>query len=54
VFAIILATRGEIAAILGVSLHTVKKHMEHILHKLGVRTRTAAAAIALQSLSRNR
>jgi DNA-binding CsgD family transcriptional regulator len=45
-------TNGEIAAILAISLPTVKKHMEHILHKLGVETRTAAAAAALQFLSR--
>jgi len=41
-------TNGEIAAILGMSLATAKKHMEHILRKLGVETRTAAAALALQ------
>ena len=47
-------TNSEIAAILGISLTTAKKHMEHILHKLQVETRTAAAAIALQSHSRKR
>lgn len=44
-------TNREIASILGISLPTVKKHVEHILQKLGVETRTAAAAIALQFLS---
>ncbi len=46
-------TNSELATILGMSLPTAKKHMEHILQKLGVETRTAAAAMALQSLSRN-
>ncbi len=36
-------TNCEIAAILCISLPTVKKHMEHVLQKLGVQTRTAAA-----------
>jgi len=45
-------TNSEIATILDISLPTVKKHMEHILQKLGVETRTAAAAVALQFLSR--
>ena len=45
-------TNSEIAAILGISLLTVKKHMEHVLHKLGVETRTAAAASALHFLAR--
>jgi DNA-binding CsgD family transcriptional regulator len=45
-------TNSEIASILGITLATAKKHMEHILLKLGVETRTAAAAIALQTLAR--
>jgi DNA-binding CsgD family transcriptional regulator len=44
-------TRGksneEISLLLGMSLGTVKKHMEHIFNKLGVESRTAAAATAL-------
>lgn len=44
-------TRGksneEIGLILGMRLGTVKKHMEHIFQKLGVESRTAAAAKAL-------
>lgn len=32
----------EIAIILGISPHTVRKHMEHIFRKLGVENRTAA------------
>ena len=47
-------TNGEIAAILSMSPQTAKKHMEHILHKLRAENRTAAAAIALQSLSRDK
>ena len=36
----------EIALILGISPRTVHKHMEHILSKLGVENRFAAALIA--------
>jgi len=39
-------TNQDVAAELGVSVSTVKRHMEHILEKLGVRTRTAAVARA--------
>jgi DNA-binding CsgD family transcriptional regulator len=42
-------TNGEIAIILHISPLTVKKHLEHILQKLGVETRTAAAAMLHQS-----
>ena len=45
-------TTREIAAILVVSPHTVRKHIEHILEKLDVRTRSAAVARAFPSLSR--
>jgi DNA-binding CsgD family transcriptional regulator len=41
-------TTREIAAILVVSPHTVRKHIEHILEKLDVRTRSAAVARAFQ------
>jgi DNA-binding CsgD family transcriptional regulator len=41
---------GEIAAILGTSERTVAKHVEGILRKLGVETRTAAATIAFKVL----
>jgi DNA-binding CsgD family transcriptional regulator len=40
-------TNSEIATILGIRAATAKKHTEHILGKLGVETRTAAAALAL-------
>lgn len=40
-------TSREIAAVLVVSPHTIRKHIEHILEKLEVRTRSAAVAKAL-------
>ncbi len=42
-------TNNEISAILQMHIGTAKKHVEHILVKLGVETRTAAAARALAS-----
>ena len=35
-------TDGQIAAILGRSVRTVQKHLEHVYLKLGVENRTAA------------
>jgi DNA-binding CsgD family transcriptional regulator len=43
-------TSREIAAVLVVSPHTVRKHIEHILEKLDVRTRSAAVARAFPTL----
>ncbi len=43
-------TNPEIATILGRSPRTVQHHLEHILRKLGVETRTAAAARAFEAL----
>lgn len=43
-------TNRDIADILGMSPRTVNKHLEHIFEKLGVETRTAAAAMAGQLL----
>ncbi len=40
-------TNRDIGDILGTSPRTVTKHLEHIFEKLGVETRTAAAAIAM-------
>ncbi|MDP4590291.1 MAG: LuxR C-terminal-related transcriptional regulator, partial [Burkholderiaceae bacterium] len=37
------------ADILGMSPRTVNKHLEHIFDKLGVETRSAAAAIGAKS-----
>lgn len=44
-------TNPEIAAILGISESTVKKHMLEVLATLGVETRTAATLRALEILS---
>lgn len=41
----------DICSILNMSLGTVKKHLEHIFEKLGVESRTAAAAMAMAALS---
>ena len=45
-------TNRDIGDILGTSPRTVTKHMEHILPKLGVETRTAAAGLVLGWLGR--
>jgi DNA-binding CsgD family transcriptional regulator len=42
-------TNAEIAAILGMRARTVGKHLERIYEKLGVETRTAAAARVLEA-----
>ena len=39
-------TNRDIADILGMSHRTVNKHLEHVFEKLGVETRSAAAALA--------
>jgi DNA-binding CsgD family transcriptional regulator len=41
---------NEIAVILNASPRTIAKHVEHIFAKLGVETRTAAAARAMEIL----
>ncbi len=43
-------TNRDIGDILGTSPRTVNKHLEHVFEKLGVETRTAAAALAMQRL----
>lgn len=40
-------TNRDIGDILGTSPRTVHKHLEHVFEKLGVETRTAAAALAM-------
>ena len=44
-------TNRDIGQILGMMPRTVNKHLEHIFEKLGVETRTAAAAAALRVIS---
>ena len=44
-------TSAEVASILGIGRRAVEKHLERIYPKLGVETRTAAAARALAALS---
>jgi DNA-binding NarL/FixJ family response regulator len=44
-------TNRDIGEILGMSPRTVNKHLEHIFEKLGVETRSAAAALASGQLS---
>ncbi len=44
-------TNRDIADILGMSHRTVNKHLEHVFEKLGVETRSAAAAIGGRLLS---
>jgi DNA-binding CsgD family transcriptional regulator len=43
-------TGPEIGIILGISALTAKKHMEHVLHRLGVTTRSAAVAAAVRAM----
>ena len=40
-------TNKEIAAALGISLSTVKRHLEHIMKKLHVKNRVEAAVYAV-------
>jgi len=44
-------TNSEVAIILGISRHTVKKHVEHLLHKLGANNRVALAIRFISSSS---
>ncbi len=45
-------SNDEVARILGVSVHTVKNHVKHILAALGVDNRTSAAAMHLREQER--
>lgn len=44
-------TNAEIATILSSSRRTVEKHVEHVLEKLGVENRAAAARVATARLT---
>jgi len=46
-------TNPESGLILDIRPRTVKKHLDHIFLKLGVETRTSAALMALEALSRS-
>ena len=41
---------GDISDVLEISPRTVQKHLEHVYEKLGVETRSAAAAIAIRMI----
>ncbi len=43
-------TNRDIGDILGTSPRTITKHLEHVFEKMGVETRTAAAALALSKV----
>ena len=43
---------AEVAAILGTSESTVRKHLEHLFPKLGSESRGAASLVAIEALSR--
>lgn len=43
-------TNRDIGDILGLSPRTVHKHLEHVFEKLGVETRTSAAALAINKV----
>ena len=47
-------TNYEIGIVLSASTGTICKHVEHILCKLDVRNRTAAAIIALAALAKTK
>jgi DNA-binding CsgD family transcriptional regulator len=44
-------SNADIARMLFISVGTVRKHMEHVFDRTGVRTRSAAAALALPHIS---
>jgi DNA-binding NarL/FixJ family response regulator len=44
---------AEIATVLGASTNTIHKHVQRILAKLGVETRTAAARMSLDAQAAN-
>jgi DNA-binding CsgD family transcriptional regulator len=44
-------TNSDIAAILGITESTVKKHVQEMFEKLGVETRGAATVRALEALN---
>ena len=46
-------TNRDIADILGMSPRTANKHLEHVFEKLGVETRTSAARMALNVVTRH-
>jgi two-component system nitrate/nitrite response regulator NarL len=47
-YAVLGYHRGEIATELGLSVNTVRTHIQHVLRKLGVHTTLGAVAMVLQ------
>lgn len=45
-------SNGDISEVLDISPRTVQKHLEHVFEKLGVETRSAAAATAIRAVER--
>jgi DNA-binding CsgD family transcriptional regulator len=45
-------SNSDISDVLTISPRTVQKHLEHIYEKIGVETRSSAAAVAIKIIGR--